>query len=60
LTYLLGSDRLLTGLVQLFNGLLVVTEILLAANENDGKALAEMENFRDPLQEHVSVISYLQ
>ena len=49
-TYLFGSHGLLAGLVEFFNGLLVVTEILLAAHKNDGKARAEMENFGDPLQ----------
>ena len=47
--YLLGSNRLLAGLVELFNGLLVITQILLAADEDDGKTTAEMKNFRDPL-----------
>lgn len=50
LTNLLGGDRLLRGLVQLLNGLLVEAQILLAADENDGKALAEMQNLGDPLQ----------
>ena len=37
--------------MQLLNGLLVEAEILLAANENNGEALAEMQNFGDPLGE---------
>jgi hypothetical protein len=49
-TDLLGSDWLLRGLVKLLNGLLVVTEILLAANEDDGEALAEVQDFGDPLK----------
>lgn len=48
--YLFWSHRLLAGLVKLFDCLLVVTEILLAAHKNDGKARAEMKNFGDPLQ----------
>lgn len=48
-TYLLRGDRLLRGLVQLLNGLGVVAEILLASNQDDGKALAEVKNLGDPL-----------
>lgn len=51
----------MAGLAQLFNRLGVVAEILLAANENDRKALAEMQNLGDPLQkeEHVlAIIAY--
>lgn len=46
---LFGSDWLLRRLVQLFDGLLVVAKILLAADEDDGKALAEVQHLRDPL-----------
>lgn len=35
--------------MQLLDGLRVVTEILLAANKDDGKALAEVKNLGDPL-----------
>jgi hypothetical protein len=35
--------------VELLNGLLVVTQILLAADEDDGETAAEMEDFGDPL-----------
>lgn len=42
MTYLLGCHWLLRSLVQLLNRLLVVSKILLAAYEDDGKALAEM------------------
>lgn len=44
-TYLLWRHWLLRGLVQLLDCLLVVSEILLAADENDGQALAEVEDF---------------
>jgi len=46
---LLGGDGLLAGLAELLNGLLVVSQILLAADEDDGQALAEVQNLRDPL-----------
>lgn len=48
-TYLLRRDGLLTSLAKLLNGLRVITQILFAANKNDGKALAEMENLGNPL-----------
>jgi hypothetical protein len=35
--------------VQLLNRLLVEAQILLAANEDDGQALAEVQNLGDPL-----------
>lgn len=50
-TYLLGANGLLACLAELLNGLVVVTQILLAADEDDGKALAEMQDLRNPLQE---------
>jgi hypothetical protein len=50
MTNLLGGDRLLGGLVQLLNGLLVEAQILLATDENDRQALAEVQNLGDPLQ----------
>lgn len=43
-TYLLGSDRLLACLAELLNSLVVVAQILLATNEDDGKALAEVKD----------------
>jgi hypothetical protein len=46
---LVKGDGSLRGLVQLIDSLLVVTEIDLASNQNDRKALAEVKNFRDPL-----------
>ncbi len=44
-----GGDGLLRRLVQLLNRLLVVSEILLAADKDDGKIMAEVEHFGDPL-----------
>jgi hypothetical protein len=35
-SYLLGSNGLLAGLVKLLDGLLVVTQVLLATDEDDG------------------------
>ena len=47
--------------MELFNGLLIVTQILLATNEDDGETAAEMKNFGDPLcLRHVSEVSYLE
>lgn len=43
--------------MQLLNGLGVVAQILLTANQDDGKALAEVENLGNPLKrprQHVS------
>jgi hypothetical protein len=47
--YLLGSNGLLAGLMKLFNRFLVITEILLATDEDDREATAEMKDFGDPL-----------
>jgi hypothetical protein len=41
-TYLLWSDWLLRGLCKLFNSLGVMSQVVLAAHENDGKTLAEV------------------
>ena len=49
LTDLLGSYRLLGSLVQLLDGLLVEAQILLAADQDDGQALAEVQDLGDPL-----------
>ena len=49
MTYLLRGHRLLRSLVQLLNSFLVISQILLAADEDDGQALAEMQDFGDPL-----------
>jgi hypothetical protein len=35
--------------MQLFNGLLIVSQILLAADEDDGQALTEMQDLGNPL-----------
>lgn len=48
-TYLILSDGCLRGLVKLFDRLRVVSEILLASDENNGQALAEMKDLGDPL-----------
>ncbi len=45
----------MAGLVELFDCLLVVAKILLAAHEDDRETRAEMENFRDPLQQYNSL-----
>lgn len=49
-SYLLRSNGLLAGLVKLFDSLLIIAKIFLATDKNNGKSLAEMENFRDPLE----------
>jgi hypothetical protein len=49
-TRLLWGNGLLRGLVELLDRLLVVTQILLAANKDDGQALAEVQDFGNPLQ----------
>jgi hypothetical protein len=48
-SYLLGRNELLAGLAQLLDGLGVVSQILLASDQNDGQALAEVKNLGDPL-----------
>jgi hypothetical protein len=48
-SYLLRGDGLLAGLSELLDGLLVVSQILLAADEDDRETLAEVQNLRDPL-----------
>lgn len=47
---LFRRDRLLARLTQLFNCLRVVAQILLAANQDDGQALAKVQNLGNPLQ----------
>lgn len=54
-THLFESDGSLRSLVQLINRLLVVTEINLASNQNDRKALAEVKNLGDPLKDYIKV-----
>jgi hypothetical protein len=46
---LLGGNGLLRGLGELLDCLGVMTEILLASDEDDRETLAEVKNFRDPL-----------
>jgi hypothetical protein len=48
-TDLLWGYGLLGSLVELLNGLLVEAQILLAADEDDGQTLAEMQDLGDPL-----------
>ena len=48
-TYLLGRHGLLAGLAKLLNRLLVVTQILLAANQENGDVAAEMKHLGIPL-----------
>lgn len=69
--YLFRRHRLLRGLMKLFNGLRVKSQVFLAANQDDGQALAEVQDFGDPLVMgrpisignqpiwHVSSMSYL-
>ena len=47
--YLFRGNGLLRCLVQLLNSLLVVSQILLAADEDDGQALAEVQDLGNPL-----------
>ena len=49
-TDLLWGYWLLGSLVELLNGLLVEAQILLAADQDDGQALAEVKDLGDPLQ----------
>lgn len=37
------------GLVQLLESLLIITEILFAADQNDGQTRAKVKNLGDPL-----------
>lgn len=53
--YLFRGDGLLRCLVQLLNGLLVVSQILLAADEDDGQAGAEVQDLGNPLKKNESV-----
>lgn len=52
--YLFVGDGVLGGLVQLLDRLGVVAQITLAANQDDGKARAEVQDLRDPLRGTVS------
>lgn len=49
MTHLLRRDRLLGGLSQLLLCLGVVSKVVLAADEDDGKTLAEVKDLGDPL-----------
>lgn len=48
-TYLFWADRPLTRLTKLLDDLGVSAQVLLAADEDDGQILAEMQHFADPL-----------
>ena len=48
-TYLLRCNWFLRCFGQLFDGLLVVSKVVLATDENDWEALAEVKHFGDPL-----------
>lgn len=48
-SYLFGRNGLLAGLAKLLDRLLIVSEILLATDEDDGETLAEVQNLGDPL-----------
>lgn len=48
-TYLLGRNGLLASLAQLLNRLLVVAQVLLAANEENGDVTAEVKDLGIPL-----------
>lgn len=48
--YLALTDGALGGLVELLNSLGVVTQILLTANQDNGKTLAEVEDLGNPLR----------
>lgn len=41
--------------MQLLNGLGVMAQILLATNQDNGEALAEVENLGNPLKDRVSM-----
>lgn len=53
--YLFRGNGLLRCLVQLLNGLLIVSQILLAADEDDGQAGAEVQDLGNPLEKNDSV-----
>lgn len=48
--YLFRRDGLLAGLAELLNDLLVVSQILLTANQDEREAGAEVKNLGDPLE----------
>jgi hypothetical protein len=49
ISYLLGSNGFLAGLVKFFDSLLVITQILLTTNKNDRESTAEVKDFGNPL-----------
>jgi len=49
ITHLCPAYRSLAGLSKLTNCLLVIPEVFLESDEDDGDSLAEMEDFADPL-----------
>ena len=53
-TYLLRGNGLLARLPQLLDRLRIVSQILLAANKDDGETLAEVEDLGDPLMERLA------
>ena len=48
-SYLLRCDWFLRCFGKFFLGLGIVSEIILATDQNDGEALTEVQNFRNPL-----------
>jgi hypothetical protein len=48
-TYLSFGYWLLGGLGELLDGLLIVSEILFASNENDWETLTKVKDLRNPL-----------
>ena len=54
--YLFSGDGALGGLVELLNGLRVVAQILLTADQNDRETLAEVEDLGNPLFQSVSLL----
>ena len=57
--YLFRGNGLLRCLVQLLNGLLVVSQILLASDENNRKSLAEVKHFGNPLKSILVMLTTL-
>ena len=49
MNYLFRADRLLAGLAKFLSGLGVVSQVLLAPDEDDGQTLAKVQDLRDPL-----------
>jgi hypothetical protein len=56
--HLLGCDRTLICLAELVDGFVVTSEILLATDQDDGQAGAEVHDFRDPLNENDKSVSH--